>query len=71
MRIIGLDIHRIFAEAVAWNDGKLERLGTLSEVKRITNAPGYDGGASFSPDCRKIVWHASRPKPEIPPALVK
>jgi hypothetical protein len=23
MRIIGLDIHRAFAEAVAWDDGKL------------------------------------------------
>src|SRR5919112_2349509 len=29
MRIIGLDIHRIFAEAVAWNDGKLQRLGRV------------------------------------------
>jgi hypothetical protein len=27
MRIIGLDIHRAFAEAVAWHDGKLKRLG--------------------------------------------
>src|SRR5262249_7409914 len=27
MRIIGLDIHRAFAEAVAWKDGKLSRLG--------------------------------------------
>ena len=26
MRIIGLDIHRAFAEAVAWDDGKLRRL---------------------------------------------
>jgi transposase len=26
MRIIGLDIHRAFAEAVAWEDGKLRRL---------------------------------------------
>ena len=25
MRIIGLDIHRAFAEAVAWDDGKLKR----------------------------------------------
>jgi hypothetical protein len=24
MRIIGLDIHRAFAEAVAWEDGKLD-----------------------------------------------
>src|SRR6516165_5847468 len=26
MRVIGLDIHRAFAEAVAWDDGKLNRL---------------------------------------------
>jgi hypothetical protein len=26
MRIIGLDIHRAFADAVAWHDGKLKRL---------------------------------------------
>lgn len=32
-------------------------------VRRITDAPGYDGGAFFSPDCTKIVWRASRPKP--------
>lgn len=43
--------------------GKLERLGTLSDVKRVTNVPGYDGGASFSRDCKKLVWHASRPGP--------
>ena len=30
MRIIGLDIHRAFAEAVAWDDGKLKRLGALT-----------------------------------------
>ena len=29
MRIIGLDIHRAFAEAVAWKDGKLSRLGRI------------------------------------------
>jgi transposase len=29
MRIIGLDIHRAFAEAVAWDDGKLKRLGRV------------------------------------------
>jgi transposase len=29
MRIIGLDIHRAFAEAVAWEDGKLRRLGRV------------------------------------------
>jgi transposase len=30
MRIIGLDIHRAFAEAVAWNNGKLSRLGRVT-----------------------------------------
>jgi transposase len=29
MCIIGLDIHRAFAEAVAWQDGKLRRLGRV------------------------------------------
>src|SRR5215210_4328641 len=29
MRIIGLDIHRAFAEAVAWENGKLRRLGRI------------------------------------------
>src|SRR6516165_1174210 len=29
MRIIGLDIHRAFAEAVAWENGKLRRLGRV------------------------------------------
>ena len=29
MRIIGLDIHRAFAEAVALKEGKLSRLGRL------------------------------------------
>jgi Tol biopolymer transport system component len=31
-------------------------------VKRLTDTPGYDGGAFFSPDCSRIVWRASRPK---------
>ncbi len=30
-------------------------------VVRLTEAPGYDGGAFFSPDCSKVVWRASRP----------
>ncbi len=30
-------------------------------VKRLTTAPGYDGGAFFSADCSQIVWRASRP----------
>ncbi len=33
MRIIGLDIHRVFAEAVVWHHGKLKRLGRV-DVRR-------------------------------------
>jgi transposase len=29
MRIIGLDIHRVFAEAVVWENGRLKRLGRV------------------------------------------
>ncbi len=32
-------------------------------VRRLTDTPGYDGGAFFSPDCKQIVWRASRPAP--------
>jgi hypothetical protein len=32
-------------------------------VRRLTHAPGYDGGAFFNADCSKIVWRASRPRP--------
>ena len=32
-----------------------------SHVKQITNTLGYDGGAFFSPDGRKLVFRASRP----------
>ena len=32
-----------------------------ANVRRLTDAPGYDGGAFFSRDCSKIVWRASRP----------
>ena len=31
------------------------------ENKRITSALGYDGGAWFSPDGKKIIWRATRP----------
>lgn len=41
---------------------KIDRQGLLSGIKRITHTPGYDGGAFFSQDCKKIVWRASRPK---------
>jgi Tol biopolymer transport system component len=32
-----------------------------SGLTRLTNAPGYDGGAFFSADGKRIVWRASRP----------
>jgi transposase len=35
VRVIGLDIHRAFAEAVAWEDGKLSRLGRVSMRRDI------------------------------------
>jgi hypothetical protein len=44
-----LDLYRMDA------DGK--------NVKRLTNAVGYDGGAFFNSDCTKLVWRASRPRP--------
>lgn len=34
-----------------------------SDVARLTETPGYDGGAFFSRDCTQIVWRASRPQP--------
>jgi Tol biopolymer transport system component len=41
---------------------RLDTMGTISGIQRITSIVGYDGGAAFSPDCKKIVWRASRPK---------
>ncbi len=35
-----------------------------SDVKQLTNTPGYDGGAFFSEDCSKVIWRASRPEGE-------
>jgi Tol biopolymer transport system component len=52
-------------------DGDLE-LYEMDEasgkVKRLTNAPGYDGGAFYNGDCTEIVWRANRP---VGPALVE
>ncbi len=31
-------------------------------LKQLTDTPGYDGGAFFTPDCSEIVWRASRPE---------
>ena len=38
MRIIGLDIHRTFAEAVAWEDGRLRRLGRVDMRRDLLEA---------------------------------
>ncbi|HET8725758.1 MAG TPA: hypothetical protein VFM53_16295 [Anaeromyxobacteraceae bacterium] len=34
-----------------------------SGLTRLTSEPGYDGGAFFSPDGKRIVYRASRPAP--------
>lgn len=38
MRIIGLDIHRAFAGAVAWEDGGLRRLGRVDMRRDLLDA---------------------------------
>jgi Tol biopolymer transport system component len=38
---------------------KMDKNG--GNVTRLTNTPGYDGGAFFNADCSQIVWRASRP----------
>ena len=38
MRIIGLDIHRAFAEAVAWETGRLRRLGRVDMRRDLLTA---------------------------------
>jgi Tol biopolymer transport system component len=43
--------------------GRLDSRGMVTGIKQITKTLGYDGGAFFSPDCSRIVWRASRPKP--------
>jgi Tol biopolymer transport system component len=35
---------------------------STKEIIRLTDTPGYDGGAFFSRDSKKIVWRASRPR---------
>jgi Tol biopolymer transport system component len=41
----------------------LDSFGTFQNVRKITQTVGYDGGAVFSADCKKIAWRASRPRP--------
>ena len=38
MRIIGLDIHRAFAEAVAWDEGELKRMGRVNMRRHLLEA---------------------------------
>ena len=38
MRIIGLDIHREFAEAVAVDDGNMQRLGRIGMARKQLDA---------------------------------
>ncbi len=44
-------------------DGDLElyEMDESGKVKRLTNAPGYDGGAFYNGDCTEIVWRANHP----------
>jgi aminopeptidase YwaD len=32
-----------------------------SDLKQVTDTPGYDGGAFFNPACTALIWRASRP----------
>ena len=47
-------------------DGDLELYERTDDgkVRRLTNAPGYDGGAFYNGDCTEIVWRASHPTGE-------
>jgi transposase len=38
MGIIGLDIHRAFAEAVAWDEGELKRMGRVDMRRPLLEA---------------------------------
>jgi Tol biopolymer transport system component len=45
-------------------DGDLDlyEMDSAGKVRRLTNTPGYDGGAFYSADCTQIVFRASRPQ---------
>ena len=43
--------------------GRIDVDGMIRDAKPITSGIGYDGGASFSTDCSRIAWRASRPRP--------
>ena len=59
MRIIGLDIHRAFAEAVAWQDGKLKRIGRI-DMRR-------DRLEAFAATLSRTTWSWSRRPATQPP----
>jgi TolB protein len=45
-------------------DGDLDlyEMDEAGQVRRLTNTPGYDGGAFYNADCSKIVWRADHPQ---------
>ncbi len=45
-------------------DIDLYEMDEACNVKRLTNQPGYDGGAFYNADCSEIVWRADRPNAE-------
>jgi Tol biopolymer transport system component len=51
---------RIFT---SMRDGDLDlyEMDDAGKVKRLTNTPGYDGGAFYNADCTQIVWRANHP----------
>ncbi len=49
-------------------DGDLDlyEMDESGNVRRLTNSPGYDGGAFYNADCTEIVWRANHPTgPEL------
>ena len=62
MRIIGLDIHRAFAEAVAWQDGTLRRLGRVDMRRALLSA----FASKLSPDDIVVVNGLQRVRPGTP-----
>ncbi len=55
---------RLVFTSVRDGDLDLYAMEEDGHVKRLTDTPGYDGGAFYSPDCREIVWRAGRPEGE-------
>lgn len=43
------------------SDLDLYEMDEAGKVRRLTNAPGYDGGAFYNGDCTEIVWRANHP----------